>query len=100
MRKNIAKVIAAFERREATKGDSKNTCHTNGHTIFSYALPIATRLPDGGIWIRPEEGQSRTTKQQIRAVHFMLRPALIPRCLAHDDCREYRTLGEACAAQE
>ena len=68
MRANIEKVLAAFERGQAASGDSKRTCHTDGTTIYSYAMPIAWRTPDGRIVVVPlADSPSRTTSSQIRA---------------------------------
>jgi len=73
MRKNIAKVIEAFKAGKAAKGDSKNTCHTDGHTIFSYRMVIAWREDDGTIRVVPYNvGPSRTTKSHIRACQIEL----------------------------
>jgi hypothetical protein len=69
MRKNIANVIAAFNRCAYHKED---TCHTNGTEIFSYQLCIARRDDDGTIWIM-DRGPTRTTNSQISAVKSALR---------------------------
>lgn len=69
MRANIRKVIEAFKARRRAVGDSKRTCSTDGHTVYSYAMPIAWRDPvNGGVYVVPyDRGPSRTTKSQIRA---------------------------------
>jgi len=69
MRKNIANVIAAFNRRVPHR---ESTCYTDGTDIFSYALCIARRNDDGTIWVM-ERGPSRTTNAQISAVKSALR---------------------------
>ena len=67
MRENITKVIDCFKAGRPCKGDSKGTCSTDGKTIYSYAMPIAWKVP-GGVHVVPyEAGPSRTTKSQIRA---------------------------------
>jgi hypothetical protein len=73
MRHNIAKVIQAFKEGRACQGDSKNTCSTDGSTIFSYRMPIAYWNESGIAEVVPyESGPSRTTKSQIRASHYEL----------------------------
>ena len=64
MRKNIANVIAAFKARRAHR---EATCHTDGATIWSYAMPIAWRNPDDGATIITTERSSVTTNGQINA---------------------------------
>lgn len=70
MRKNIEKVIEAFKRGIPAKGDSKQTCRTDGEVVYSYALPIARRISGRGIssiviiWDHP----TQTTRSQIDAL--------------------------------
>lgn len=77
MRKNIAKVLAAFDRGVAAKGDSKGTCSTDGQAIYSYSLRIAHRDDTGRVHVISEAeartrymGWSMTTRSQIRACEF------------------------------
>jgi hypothetical protein len=73
-RKNISKVIEAFKAGRSAKGDSKATCSTDGNEIYSYAMKIAERLPDGSIWIEEySKAPSATTRSHIRACQFLLR---------------------------
>lgn len=66
MRKNIAAVIESWTRGEAHRED---TCRTDGVTVWSYAMPIARREPDGRTFLLPEsKAPSRTTKMQVRAI--------------------------------
>ncbi len=68
MRKNILRVLRAFEQGQAAIGDSKRTCWTDGETVYSYDMPIMQRLPNGAIEIVSyDTGPTRTTKAQIRA---------------------------------
>jgi hypothetical protein len=74
MRKNIKAVIQAFERGEA-KGTPRDTCHTDGTRVYSYAMLIAERMPNGVVRIVDvSEGPSVTTRGQIRALHVALVP--------------------------
>lgn len=67
MRRSISKVIDAWKAGKAADGDSKQTCSTDGTTIWSYNLPIATRNKLGQILIIPRKS-TRTTEMQISAV--------------------------------
>jgi hypothetical protein len=72
MRQNIRKVLDAFAASKPAKGDSKATCWTDGDTIYSYALPIARRVPGrSGARERIEilaEYSTMTTNSQISAI--------------------------------
>lgn len=79
MRKNIAKVITAFKAGKAVQGDSKRTCWTDGHNLYSYNMLIAKRFDwlDFGKEDRPKElfvvidrkyGPSKTTRMHIDEV--------------------------------
>lgn len=69
MRKNISKVIQAFQ---AGKGFFDKTCSTDGNRIFSYRMQIAERLEDGSVSIVSEsESPSKTTTTHIRAVSLV-----------------------------
>lgn len=82
MRKNISKVIDLFNASKSGKGDSAGTCYTDGRTIFSYAMPIATRLACGSVvLVSYDSGPSRTTKSQIRACEMGLLPVSRPDCI-------------------
>lgn len=72
MRKNIGKVIEAYKLRKTARGDSNGSCSTDGERIYSYAMVIAERLPDGTTRFATEDGCSRTTASQIRAVRLAL----------------------------
>ena len=68
MRKNIKKVIEAFELRRKAVGDSRKTCRTDGKNIYSYKLLIVKRHQCGRISILPRSaGPSKTTRSQIDA---------------------------------
>ncbi len=90
MRKNIEKVIAAFQAHKSAQGDSKRSCWTTGEEIYSYSTLIVRRNSDGSIWIHDRDS-SRTTNSQIDAVTLALRP----RC-GHSDCAEYPELAKEC----
>lgn len=64
-RKNITSVIKAFREKRSKRED---TCHTDGDTIWSYGLPIASRIRGEVFVLDPKESPSRTTTGQIRAV--------------------------------
>lgn len=72
MRKNIAKVIKAFQAGKAIKGDSKGTCRTDGYNVWSYNMLIAKKFNDNGrdmyVLIDREYGPSKTTRMQIDAI--------------------------------
>ncbi len=85
MRKNIVKVIEAFCRHEKAKGDSKETCSTDGEKIFSYSTVIAEYLPNHLIKIKDENGFSITTRSQIRAIRQYLKGSGKIAC-NHTDC--------------
>lgn len=70
MRKNIKKVIEAFTLSKEGQGDSKATCSTCGEVVYSYAMPIARRTGEGIELVHYDEGPSRTTKSQIRALEL------------------------------
>lgn len=68
MRKNIAKVIAAFKAGKSIKGDSKGTCWTNGEDIYSYRMKIARKWLGSVQVIDRDCGPSMTTRMQISAI--------------------------------
>ena len=76
MRKNIQKVIEAFTQGTSAKGDSKGTCSTTGETVYSYAMPIARRTSLGVELAEYDQGPSRTTKSQIRALELTFPKAI------------------------
>lgn len=68
MRRNIEKVLKAFDAGKAAQGDTKRTCWTDGKTVYSYRMPIAWRDELGTVVVVPyAAGPSRTTRSQIRA---------------------------------
>lgn len=70
MRKNLQNVLKAFLNGEAHKGDYKNTCSTDGVTIYSYDMPIARRIFDDSVeLIAVKECPSVTTRSQVHALH-------------------------------
>ncbi len=91
MRKNIQKVIDAYLNHKAAKGDSKETCSTDGERIFSYSTLIAERLENGFTKVVAENGFSRTTKMQIRAVESEL-----GRHCGHTECLEHEFMAVEC----
>lgn len=73
MRANMRKVLDLFLVGRPGQGDSKRTVHTDGTTMWSYSMPIATRIKSGKIQIAPvEQAPTRTTRSQIRALHDAL----------------------------
>lgn len=72
MRKNIQRVIDAYKQGKSAKGDSKATCSTDGTKVWSYWTVIAERQTDGSTKVVSEDGFSRTTKSQIRALNYEL----------------------------
>lgn len=68
MRKNLQKVMKAFLKGESAKGDAKNTCSTDGITIYSYDMPIARRVYGGVEIIRRDKAPSNTTRSQISSL--------------------------------
>ena len=74
MRKNILAVLQAFEHGRPKGGES---CHTDGETIYSYALPIVRRWA-GGYMIR-EANSTKTTNSQIYACVAYFRGSTIVR---------------------
>jgi hypothetical protein len=69
MRKNMGRVIEAFKRGESATGDSKNTCSTDGTTVYSYRMPVARRLKNGRVQIVAYSASpTRTTTSQIHAL--------------------------------
>jgi len=64
-RQNITKVISAFRSGRPHRED---TCHTDGQTVWSYGLPIASRIGGQVVVLDKIESPSRTTSGQIRAV--------------------------------
>ena len=79
MRRNILKVLQAFEDGKPAAGDSRGTCWTDGRKVYSYRMVIAGRTDEGTIVIVPyDAGPSRTTKSQIRACEvFFARGGLV-----------------------
>ena len=63
-RKNIAEIINAFKAGSHAQCAS---CRTDGHIVWSYAMPIAARAEDGRVMI-VRRGPSRTTNGQINSV--------------------------------
>ena len=64
-RKNVSAVINAFAARRPHR---EATCSTDGDTVYSYALPIASRIHGEVVVLDPKESPSATTSGQIRAV--------------------------------
>lgn len=73
MRKNVQKVMEAFDVGRASGG---TTVYTDGNTVFSYDMPIAQRI-DGRIEVITD-GPTMTTKQHIGAVRSYLAFARAP----------------------
>ena len=76
MRKNISKVLDAFKEGKSAKGDSKESCSTNGIGIYSYTTLIALRLSDflgrPRMWLSSKT-YSRTTSAQQSAIRLFAR---------------------------
>jgi hypothetical protein len=77
MRKNIESVVNAWLNGTARY---EQTCHTDGTTVWSYALPIAKRVTSSGkrggslkssYHVRKADS-TRTTNSQIYAVRDFL----------------------------
>lgn len=67
----MRKVLDAFMRGQS---HNEETCSTDGTTVYSYAMPIARRLADGGYWVASQErSPSKTTTTQIHACMVALR---------------------------
>lgn len=64
-RQNITAVIDAFRAGRAKR---EATCSTDGDTLYSYGLPIASRRGGEVEVLDISESPSRTTSSQIRAV--------------------------------
>lgn len=79
-RKNITTIIEAFARgykpsgrSDRIYGDSRQTCSTDGETIYSYNEPIAVRVHDGcGTVLVLETWSTNTTRAQINACKLLL----------------------------
>jgi hypothetical protein len=69
MRTNITKVLKAWLAGKPAKGDSKNTCSTDGRVVFSYRMAIAWWDASGAVIVPYNAGPSRTTKSQIQACY-------------------------------
>jgi hypothetical protein len=67
-RKNIEKVIAAWNRAAEAYGDSKHTCYTDGTSVWSYRTCIAVRTSDNRKVVLNKTKYSLTTTMQQRAV--------------------------------
>jgi len=81
MRKNIASVIDAWNSEETHR---EKTCRTDGTTIWSYELPIATRTPKGNIELlirdygkKPNGDVSTVTRSQIDAIAASMKKELL-----------------------
>jgi hypothetical protein len=67
-RKNMQRVLEAWEQGRGAVGDSKRTCWTDGETVWSYDMPIMQRLGDGRVEvIARKQGPTNTTRSQIAA---------------------------------
>lgn len=95
MRKNIAKVIAAFQAHKSAQGDSKRSCWTTGEEIYSYSTLIARRLDSGLIWVH-ERNSTRTTNSQIDAITREFRGML---SCGHEDCSNLPEMARMCAKE-
>ena len=88
MRKNIARIIAAFEEKRAkTDGD----IYTDGHAIWSYGVRIVWRDESGDIQVADADS-TRTQNSRIRACQ----ETLVYWCTKHDDCKSNRELAFRC----
>jgi len=92
MRANVKKTIQAFCRSEryigGTNKDGRPTVWTDGDTIFSYAMPIATTIRGCGavLLVNWDDAPTQTTKQHLSGVNqeFHRAPSV---CL--DDLKDY-----------
>lgn len=85
MRKNISRILDAFTA--GTVAGNK-TCSTDGRTVYSYALPIATQV-DGIVIIR-RKGPTRTTSGHINACVERFPGAQRASDITPDDGTRYR----------
>lgn len=70
MRKNITKVIEAFQKHIPATG---GTCWTDGQAIYSYQMIIAWRGFRDKVLIVPyQDGPSQTTRSHIHACQTLL----------------------------
>jgi hypothetical protein len=73
MRRNVEKVFAAWTAGRAAIGDSKRTISTDGAVLYSYAMPIARRLPNGRVeMVERGRAPTATTRAQLSAVRTEL----------------------------
>lgn len=69
MRKNVEKVIRAFEYGTSAVGDSKKTVWTDGQKVYSYRMLIAYRNDVGTIYVCSySSAPSNTTRSQVKAL--------------------------------
>lgn len=78
MRKNMARVIAAFKNQERARGDATGTCSTDGHNVWSYDMLIARRDLKGRVYVVNRKASPlRTTSSQIDALMLTFPDAIV-----------------------
>ncbi len=70
MRKNIMTVLRAFEQGIAHR---EATCHTDGISVYSYSMRIASRESGTVRILAKARGPSVTTRGQITAAELWFR---------------------------
>lgn len=65
MRKNAQAVISAFL---AGKKKNEKTIHTDGHALYSYAMPIAFRDGEVVYVVYYADAPTATTRSHVRAI--------------------------------
>ena len=96
MRKNAIHVLDSFAGRRSANGDSKRTIHTDGETVYSYAMAIMRRRFDGSIvLVAYADAPTATTRAHVRACETRYPEAVrVPR-----DAVLRREPGEVASAQ-
>jgi hypothetical protein len=67
MRKNIQTVVNAFILGQYA---NEKAIHTDGTTLFSYAMPIARKR--GNAWVVRAKGPTQTTNTHINGCKYIL----------------------------
>jgi hypothetical protein len=72
-RKNVAKVVSKFVAAQAGKGDTHGAIWTDGDTIYSYAMPIATRIGQMAVYVSEDSPTVTTTIHRNNVRELLLR---------------------------
>ena len=102
MMRSVRRVVEAFRAQSPIVGDSRHT--TDGHTIFSYGIPLAKWTIDieddfvSRVWVAPAGScQTPTTTDRLEQIRLALH-GLERYCSIHDDCKTDLELAKACSA--